>query len=103
AGFRIGDRIELQVTDPFIRRLNALELESKDALVNQEHAIEHALVGKIHAKLVGIDGITLLLEFGAEMTPIPDMDVSVGLAGFLHLQCTELSQLCIELRLKPIL
>ena len=64
AGFRVGDGVELQIADPFVRRFDALEFQAEDALVNREHAVEHALVGEINAQLLGIDGVFLLSSTG---------------------------------------
>ena len=60
-GFGIRDRIELQVANPFVGRLDLLEFEAKDALVDAEHAVEDALIREIDAELLGVHVVFLLL------------------------------------------
>ena len=46
AGLGVGHRVKLQVAHPFVRRFDALKLQAKDALVNREQAVLHAVIGK---------------------------------------------------------
>src|SRR4029077_17854454 len=95
-GFGIGHGIKLQVTDPFVGRLNRLELEAEGFLVYAEHAVEDALVREEDAELLGINSILLRFQVVAEVTPIPDVDFSVGVAGFLDFDFAEFVELGVE-------
>ena len=74
AGLRVGHGVKLQVADPFVRRFDALEFQAEDALVNREHAVQHALIREINAQLLGVHVVFFLLQLVAEITPVPDID-----------------------------
>ena len=100
AGLGVGDGVELQVANPFVGRLDPLELQAEDGLVDAEHAVQHALVGEIDAQLLGIHGVFLLLQLVAVVAPVPDVDLRVGVAGLLDLELAELGQFGVELGLQ---
>ena len=55
----IGHEIKLEVADPFVRRGDLFKLQTENALVDVEHAIEHLLEWEISAQGFRIDGVFL--------------------------------------------
>src|SRR6202045_2383769 len=53
---RIAHEIKLQIVDPFVRRRDLLKLQSKNVLIDGEHAIEHFLEWEKDAQRFLIDG-----------------------------------------------
>src|SRR5215510_10631922 len=43
----IGYHVKLEIVDPFVRRGDPFKLQTKDALINVEHSVEHLLEREI--------------------------------------------------------
>src|SRR5436190_19268656 len=54
-GGGIGHQIKLEVVDPFVRRGDLFKFQTKNALVDVEHAVEHLLEREISAQRFRID------------------------------------------------
>src|SRR5436190_2895184 len=50
ACFQIRNSIKLEIADPFVRRLDPIELQPKNALIDVEHTFQRALVRKVDAQ-----------------------------------------------------
>ncbi len=77
-----------------------LEFQAENPLVDGEHPFQAALVGEINFQGVLIDGVFLLLELVGVIAPVPEVDLRVGIAGFLDLQRAKFGDFGVELGLQ---
>ena len=82
----IGHHVKLEIFDPFVRCGDLLEFQTKDALINIEHAVEHFLEREKYAQRFLINGVLLFVPLVGIIAPVPHLDFGVGVIRFSGLQ-----------------
>ena len=99
---RVGDGPELDAVGPGVGRLQLLELEPEDRLVDREHAAQHLLVREVDPERLGIDRVLLEDQLVLVVAPVRVVDLGVRVAGLLHLERAHLGDLGVELGLDAL-